>query len=84
MNKTEWITERTRIISDMLDNPDENGIYPTTKCYEELDALYDAIAPTATTEGETCDNCGRGDCRFARPNEGTSCRYYTPTGDDNG
>ena len=43
MKKEEFITERTRIISEMLDNPDENGIYPTTKCFVELDLLYDEI-----------------------------------------
>jgi len=40
MNKEEFITERTRIISEMLDNPDECGIYPTTKCFAQLDALF--------------------------------------------
>ena len=39
----EFITERTRIISEMLDNPDENGIYPTTKCFGQLDKLFDKI-----------------------------------------
>jgi hypothetical protein len=43
MNKEEFITERTNIISRMLDNPNEYGIYPTTKCFNELDALYDRI-----------------------------------------
>lgn len=27
------------IVSRMLDNPDEHGIYPTTRCYDELEAL---------------------------------------------
>jgi hypothetical protein len=43
MTTEEFITERTRIISNMLDNPDKYGIYPTTKCFNELDALYDKI-----------------------------------------
>ena len=43
MTKEEFIAERTRIISEMLDNPDENGIYPTTKCFEQLDELFDKI-----------------------------------------
>ena len=43
MKKEEFITERTRIISEMLDNPDEIGIYPTSKCFEELDALFDKV-----------------------------------------
>lgn len=43
MNKEEFIVERTRIISNMLDNPDECGIYPTTECFKELDSLFDKI-----------------------------------------
>ena len=43
MIKEDFITERTRIISEMLDNPDEYEIYPTSKCFNELDALYDKI-----------------------------------------
>lgn len=43
MKKEEFIAERTRIISEMLDNPSKNGIYPTTKCFEQLDALFDKI-----------------------------------------
>ena len=43
MTKDEFITERTRIISEMLDNPNKYGIYPTTKCFNDLDALYDRI-----------------------------------------
>ena len=41
MKKEDFITERTRIISEMLDNPDEYGIYPTTKCFNQLDELFD-------------------------------------------
>ena len=36
----EFITERTRIISEMLDNPSQNEIYPTAKCFEQLDLLF--------------------------------------------
>jgi len=43
MTKEEFITERTNIISEMLDNPDEYGIYPTSKCFEKLDNLFDRI-----------------------------------------
>ena len=43
MSKEEFISERTRIISEMLDNPDSYGIYPTTKCFEQFDTLYDKI-----------------------------------------
>jgi len=30
------------IISEMLDNPDEYEIYPTAKCYDQLEAVIDA------------------------------------------
>ena len=43
VTKKEFQKERTKIISEMLDNPDECGIYPTTKCFEELDKLYDKL-----------------------------------------
>ena len=43
MEQAEFKTERTRIISEMLDNPDGHGIYPTTKCFEELDNLFEQI-----------------------------------------
>lgn len=33
-------TARTKNISNMLDNPDEVGIYPTSKFYQELDELF--------------------------------------------
>lgn len=32
--KEEW--GGWKIVSDMLDHPDKNGIYPTSKCYQEL------------------------------------------------
>lgn len=32
--------ERTKIISSMLDNPSEEGIYKTTNCFEALDNLF--------------------------------------------
>ena len=43
MTKEQFQTERTRIISKMLDNPDEHGIYPTTKCYQAFDELYEKL-----------------------------------------
>jgi len=43
MDKKEFQTERTRIISEMLDNPDKYGIYPTTKCFNKLDELFERI-----------------------------------------
>ena len=33
-NKEEW--GGWKIVSNMLDHPDENGIYPTSKCYQKL------------------------------------------------
>lgn len=43
MDKEEFITRRTKIISKMLDNPNECWIYPTTQCFAELDDLYDEL-----------------------------------------
>jgi len=43
MEKEEFVKERTRIISDMLDNPDRTGIYPTSKCFQEFDLLFERI-----------------------------------------
>ena len=42
--KQEFINERTRIISEMLDNPDKYGIYPTTKCFNAIDELWDKLS----------------------------------------
>jgi len=33
-NKEEW--GGWKIVSDMLDHPDKNGIYPTSECYQKL------------------------------------------------
>ena len=49
MTKDEFITERTRIISEMLDNPNELEIYPTTKCFEQFDELFDKIVADEET-----------------------------------
>ena len=43
MTKDEFQKRRTEIISKMLDNPTETGIYPTTNCYNELDELYEIL-----------------------------------------
>ena len=43
MTKEKFITKRTKIISNMLDNPDKHGLYQTTACFAELDDLYDEI-----------------------------------------
>ena len=52
VTKNEFKKERTRIISEMLDNPNEVGIYPTTKCFEQLDELYDKIASELAKGGQ--------------------------------
>ena len=52
MNKNEFIDKRTNIISKMLDNPDKNGIYPTTICFAELDDLFDALTKNTKTKAE--------------------------------
>ncbi len=33
-NKEEW--GGWKIVSDMLENPDKNEIYPTSECYQKL------------------------------------------------
>lgn len=35
MTKEEFVKRRTEIISKMLDNPNNLGIYPTTKAFAE-------------------------------------------------
>lgn len=35
-------------ISEMLDNPDECGIYPTTKCYDRLEVYCNALSTEVT------------------------------------
>ena len=42
-SESEWEKEEWggwKIVSDMLDNPDKNGIYPTSECYRKL---YDFV-----------------------------------------
>jgi hypothetical protein len=43
IQKEQFITERTRIISKMLDNPGEYGIYKTSEAFAELDDLFDKM-----------------------------------------
>jgi len=42
--KQAWIDGRTMAISDMLDNPNEYGIYPTTKFFNSIDDLHERIS----------------------------------------
>jgi hypothetical protein len=49
-------TEICTIISEMLDNPDSIGIYPTTRAYEKLEKYCEGIRAEAI--GWThADNC---------------------------
>jgi hypothetical protein len=48
--KEEWKSTRTRIISEMLYNPDKYGIYPTTKCFNELDKAVAELVSQARKE----------------------------------
>ena len=36
-----------RIISEMLDNPDENEIYPTSTCYTKLEHYIEGVRAEA-------------------------------------
>ena len=64
--KQKFINERTRIISEMLDNPDKYGIYPTTKCFNALDELWDQLSESYAAQKcreekrvpKYCDQCG--------------------------
>ena len=42
--------ERTKISGEMLENPDEAGIFPTTKCFESLDRLVASLIRGACIE----------------------------------
>lgn len=59
-DKDWFISERTRIISKMLDNPDDVGIYPTTNAFAELDDLYDDMQSVGLMRG---DRSGAQKCR---------------------
>lgn len=56
MTKEEFTTRRTEIIYRMLDNPDENGVFATTKCFQELDDLFDEIKDQNNLY--KCQGCG--------------------------
>lgn len=42
-NSEEW--GAWKFVSEMLDNPNEGGIYPTSKCYEQI---YDFVVKQKT------------------------------------
>jgi len=50
------------IISEMLDNPDEFGIYPTTKCFQDLEDLLRKVRFEAVgwTWAEACNQLDSG------------------------
>jgi len=50
-----FVSERTRIISKMLDNPNDAGIYPTTTAFAELDDLYDDMQSVGMLCGSKSD-----------------------------
>lgn len=65
MTKNEFIDRRTKIISKMLDNPNEIGIYPTDIAYAELDDLYDELTANEKSESER----GASWCQIHRDNQ---------------
>jgi len=40
-----------KIVSDMLDNPGEHGIYPTSECYDRLDEKAQALITESYERG---------------------------------
>jgi len=40
MNYEEFRTERTKLISEMFDNVDKTGIYPTSIFFEGIDKIF--------------------------------------------
>ena len=73
----------------MLDNPDKSGIYPTTRCFEQFDTLYDTVATDAirSTQDYYSDALAQSRVVVLPPNElhegfknekeqGMGCRFY--------
>lgn len=67
MNKDEMRGKICNIVSRMLDNPGECGIYPTTKCYDEFEKLLQKVEEKCEHEWGhdvtpsgmlRCGNCG--------------------------
>ena len=52
-----------KIISDMLDNPDKNGIYPTSTAYTRLEHYIESVRAEAIgwTHADNCIDLDRGD-----------------------
>jgi len=55
-------SEICRIISEMLDNPDKNGIYPTTKAYDDLKEFVQSVRVKAIgwTHADDCCDLDKG------------------------
>ena len=51
------------IISDMLDNPDSSGIYPTSTAYIRLEHYIDGVRAEAIgwTHADACTSLDKGD-----------------------
>ena len=64
-DKEEW--GGWKIVSEMLDHPDENGIYPTSKCYQKL---YEFVV----AQKDSAYRAGVEKCIEAVP-KGFTCRY---------
>ena len=52
MSKNEFITRRTKIIEDLIENPDKIGIFKTTTAFALLDDLYDELTKDSKTDSE--------------------------------
>lgn len=50
------------IISNMLDNPDQYGIYPTTKAFDELESYIEGVRTEAIgwTYADACISLDKG------------------------
>ena len=52
MIKKDFVNKRTKIITKMLDNPDELGIFSTTIAFAELDDIYDEMSQQGEVKSE--------------------------------
>ena len=50
--ETDLRSEICEIISEMLDHPDKHGIYPTTRCFDKLEAMVERRLRAALSERE--------------------------------
>lgn len=77
--------ERTDAISEMFDNPDECGIYPTTKFFSRLDACVRELLEISFKAGQeerarelyedvVCPMCYRLNPQHATADYGVGCK----------